>query len=214
MNEAIREIDERELDRVRELTNIGAGHAATAFAEIVGRPCRMRVPTVRLLPPEASGSAFVASSHDDEHGAMCGVFFEVEGGLGGVLALLLPAASREWLLRALAPEDRVPPETEPSALRELGNMLISHAVSAMADTLGTRIMPSIPVLAMEDALSALASLVSLRAAGGARLRIETEISDAEGRYRGLLVFVPDPACFRPPGPRSAGPVRFRAPDGR
>ncbi|HEX2486027.1 MAG TPA: 1-(5-phosphoribosyl)-5-amino-4-imidazole-carboxylate carboxylase, partial [Myxococcota bacterium] len=42
----------------------GAGHAATAFAALVGRPCRMRVPTVRLLRPDAAGSAFVASSRD------------------------------------------------------------------------------------------------------------------------------------------------------
>ena len=39
---------EADLDRVRELTSIGAGHAADAFARLVGRPCRMRVPTVRL----------------------------------------------------------------------------------------------------------------------------------------------------------------------
>jgi hypothetical protein len=54
-------VQESELDRVRELTNIGAGHAATAFAQLVGRPCRMRVPTVRLLRADAAGSAFVAT---------------------------------------------------------------------------------------------------------------------------------------------------------
>ena len=82
-------------------------------------------------------------------------------------------------------------------------MLVSHVVSAMADTLGTRVLPSIPVLAMEDALSALASLVALRCAGDTALRVETEISDAEGRYRGLLVYVPDPACVRGELPGSA-----------
>jgi chemotaxis protein CheY-P-specific phosphatase CheC len=196
MSDVMLSIDEADLDRVRELTSIGAGHAAGAFAQVVGRPCRMRVPTVRLLSAQAIGSSFVATSRDDERSSMCGVFFEVEGGLGGVLALLFPAASREPVVRALLrPSGALAPGAEESALRELGNMLVSHAVSAMADTLGTRVLPSIPVLAMEDALSALASLVSLRCAGETALRVETEISDTEGRYRGLLVYVPDPACL-------------------
>ena len=44
--------------------------------------------------------------------------------------------------------------------------------------------------------TALGSLVAMRCAGGAALRVETEISDAEGRYRGLLVYVPDPPASR------------------
>jgi chemotaxis protein CheC len=206
MNDAV-SIDEADLDRVRELTSIGAGHAADAFARIVGRPCRMRVPTVRLLRAEALASGFVGSIRDDERASMCGVFFDVEGGLGGVLALLFPRASREPIVRALlSTAGALVHDAEESALRELGNMLVSHAVSAMADTLGTRVLPSIPVLAMEDALAALGSLVALRYAGGAALRVETEISDAEGRYRGVLVYVPDPASFakRPPAARAAG----------
>jgi chemotaxis protein CheC len=196
MNEATLTIDEADLDRVRELTSIGAGHAADAFARIVGRPCRMRVPTARILRAESLASTFVASIRDDERASMCGVFFEVEGGLGGVLALLFPSASREPVVRALlATGGALVRDAEESALRELGNMLVSHAVSAMADTLGTRVLPSIPVLAMEDALSALGALVAVRCAGGAALRVETEISDAEGRYRGLLVYVPDLASF-------------------
>jgi chemotaxis protein CheY-P-specific phosphatase CheC len=198
MSEAILQIDESELDRARELTSIGAGHAAGAFARIVGRPCRMRVPTVRLLRSESFDSPFVALARDDERRSMCGVFFEVEGGLGGVLALLFPAASRAHVVAALlqSPAPSSDGAAEESALRELGNMLVSHAVSAMADTLGTRVLPSIPVLAMDDAISALQSLIALRCAGEPALRIETEISDAERRYRGLLVYVPDPACLR------------------
>jgi chemotaxis protein CheC len=197
-----------ELDKVRELTNIGAGHAATAFAQLVGRPCRMRVPTVRMLRVEAAGSAFVATPRDDERGPLCGVFFEVEGGVGGVIALLFPEPSRDLLLRSLAGTELLGESAE-SALREVGNILISHAVSAMADTLGTRMLPSIPVLAMEDAASVLASLVALRGVGDTALRIETEISDAEGEYRGLLVFVPDADCLARPEPARRGPVRVR-----
>jgi chemotaxis protein CheC len=207
MMEAALSVREAELDRVRELTSIGAGHAATALAQLVGRTCRMRVPTVRLLRAEAAGSAFVATPRDDERGPLCGVFFEVEGGLPGVLALLFPAPARDLLLRALL-GGAASPEASQSALREVGNILISHAVSAIADTLGARVLPSIPVLAMEGAASVLASLVALRGARETALRIETEISDAAGEYRGMLVFVPDADCLeRTPPPARGGSVR-------
>ena len=77
-----------------------------------------------------------------------------------------------------------------SALREFGNILASHVVSPMADALGVAILPSIPVLAMEGAPQALASLLSLRGSDAPVLRIETEISDRERSLHGLLVFVP------------------------
>jgi chemotaxis protein CheC len=199
-----------QVDRLRELTNIGAGHAATAFAQLVGRPFRMRVPTVRLLRGESAGSAFVSTTRDDERQGMSGVFFEVEGGLSGILALLFPEESRDRILEALTGREPgvLAADVAASALREIGNILISHVVSAMADTLGVRVVPSIPVLVMEDAVSALASLIGLRGAGAASLRVETEITDADGSCRGLLVFVPDAASLEAvprPGPMRPSP---------
>ena len=202
------EIRESELDRVRELTSIGAGHAATALARLVGDTCRMRVPTVRLLHSASAGSSYVSSIRDDEHGVMSGIFFEVEGGLGGIVALLFSESARDQLVETLTgqPPDALSTEAAESAIRELGNILVSHVVSAMADTLGVVILPSIPVLAMEDALSALTSLISLRGLGVPTLRVETEISDRSGRHRGMLVFVPDSASLVDPSRRrGSGP---------
>ena len=193
MNEPGREIRAADVDRVRELASIGAGHAANAFAALLGRTCSMRVPTVRVLPAERMDAPFVANVRDDDRAGMVGVFFEVEGGLGGVLALLFSRAMRDRLIEQLAgaPGKQVPPETAESALREVGNILASHVVSAISDTLGVAVLPSIPLLALEDAPSAFASLVALRQAERAALRIETEISDRHGDLRALLVFVPD-----------------------
>ena len=176
--------NEAALDRLRELASIGAAHAATAFARLMGRTVRMEVPRMRTRGEP--GSALDCDS---------GVFFEVEGGLGGVIALLFPPGARAALLRRLlgagsAANDR---ELQASALREFGNILASHVVSAIADTLGTRILPSIPVLALESVGSALASLLAHRGREGEALRFECEIFDGEGELRGLVVLVPDSA---------------------
>ena len=55
-----------ELDRVRELVSIGGGHAASAFANILGRPCRMRVPLVRLLSVGRMDTPFAGSAKTTE----------------------------------------------------------------------------------------------------------------------------------------------------
>jgi chemotaxis protein CheC len=173
--------DAAQIDRLRELASIGAGHAAGALAQLVGRTCRMAVPTVRSL---------VRSEEGDP--AAAGVIFQVEGGPGGLVALLFPAATRDALLAALAgrePEE-VPRPFAESALAEVGNILVSHAVSAMADTLGVAMRPSVPLLAMEGGASLLAKRLSERSAGMA-LRLEAEISDPSGEMRSHLVFVPD-----------------------
>jgi chemotaxis protein CheC len=211
MTSTLLDLSESQLDRVRELTNIGAGHAANAFSTLVGRPFRMRVPTIRLLRAEASGSTLAATTRDDEERGMAGIFFEVEGGLGGVLALLFPEESRARILETMTGQsaDSLDEQMAESALREVGNILISHVVNAMADTLGARILPSVPVLAMKDGFSELAALVALRVDSAAVLRVETEISDPEGRFRGVLVFVPDRAALVPP--RKRGPVRIVPP---
>ena len=193
MTELGAQVREADIDRVRELTNIGAGHAATAFARLVGRPCQMCVPTVRLLRAESAALPFVVNVRDDERQGMTGIFFEIEGGLGGIVAILFSPSSRDQLVEHLTgtPIDQSSPAVSQSALREFGNILASHVVSPMADALGVAILPSIPVLAMEDALEVLGSLIGLRQKGRPALRIETEISDRRKEFQSLLVFVPD-----------------------
>jgi chemotaxis protein CheC len=166
----------------------------------------MRVPTVRLLRAESAGLPFVVTVRDDERRGMTGIFFEVEGGLGGIVAVLFSRSSRDQLLEHLTgkPVQESSPAVDQSALREFGNILASHVVSPMADALGVAILPSIPVLAMEDALEVLGSLIGLRQKGKPALRIETEISDRQRDFRSLLVFVPDSTTVlssgRPPTP--------------
>jgi chemotaxis protein CheC len=175
--------DPVQIDRLRELASIGAGHAANALAQLVGRTCRMAVPTVAPL-----------ARREEDEPATAGVIFQVEGGPGGVVALLFPARARDALLATLAGREpeQVPRPFAESALAEVGNILVSHAVSAMADTLGVTMRPSVPLLAMEGGVRVLAERLSQRVAGVA-LRLEAEISDPSGEMRSRLVFVPDRA---------------------
>jgi len=178
---------EAEIDRARELTSIGAGHAAGALAGITGRTCEMKVPRVQ------SGSY--------PESDLTGVLFELAGGTGGVLALFFPAATRDRLLEHLLGPDcgsERRTASAHSALCEVGNILASHAVDAVGEMVGEVMLPSPPQLELTDAPGALANLLARRHGQEPALRIETEIFDRAGELRGILVFVPDtPLRFAP-----------------
>lgn len=171
------------VDQLLELMSIGGGHAAGAFAGLVGRSFWMRVPRVLWCDPTAARSSTRTST---------GVLFELDGALRGVVALLLPENARDALVERLVGREaaQVPLEMLESALRELGNIVVSHVCSAIADTLAARLIPSLPVLVLQDGERALDAAAARRGSG--RLRIETEIADGEGELHGRLIFVPDP----------------------
>ena len=177
------------IDRLSELLNIGAGHAAGALALLLGRTFWMRVPRALRVGAEGAWPALEAGPRG-EIASGAALLFEVEGSLGGIVALFLPGASLEALeRRLLGGEAETRPELSESALREAGNVVVSHVCSAIADTLGARLVPSLPVLVLEDGEAGLGALAGRR--GRAWLRIESEIVDADGDLRGLLVFLPD-----------------------
>lgn len=165
-----------ELDRLCELANVGAGHAATALARLVGRPIRMSVPRVRMGATQPA-----PCSNEDAW-----IFFEVEGALGGALVFRLTQGARHALIAELIGPGAGLPQME-SALREVGNMLASHALSAIADLVGARVLPSLPSLVCESGGPALAAWRT-RAAG--RVCIETHLVDESGTATVDLVWIP------------------------
>jgi len=187
-NMAFRDVGE-ELDRLCELANVGAGHAASALARLIRRPIRMSVPRVRM-GTAATGETPLA---DDD----AWIFFEVEGAMGGALVLRLPGSSRHLLVHELVGAEASSSHAE-SALREVGNILASHALSAVADLVGTRALPSLPSLVFDATGPALAAWRT-RAVG--RVCIETHLVDEAGLSHVELVWIPAEV----PGEAARGP---------
>lgn len=180
-----------EIDRLTELANVGAGHAAGAFAQLVGRTIWIEVPVA--IDGDSSAAPMVpASKPTNADLQWCtGVFFEFDGCLDALVGILFPGAASEALVRRIVgieTGELATPLIE-SALMEVGNILASHVASAIADTLCARLLPSIPSLAMEDADSAFSAWVEDRA-GPHALRIESRLRDESGELHGRLVLVP------------------------
>ena len=176
-----------EVDRFTALANVGAEHAASAFTQLVGRTIRTEAPVV--VQGEAANTS--TSSGEADSSWSTGVFFEFDGCLDAFVGILFPGVASEALVRCIVgiESGELAPQVIESALMEVGNILASHVASAIADTLDSRLLPSIPALAMENAEEALRSFIE-NAVGRDALRIESALSDETGELRGRLVLVP------------------------
>lgn len=166
--------------RIRRLAYLAAGRAATAFATLVGFEVRAHEP--RLCA--ASGLATAGRGET-------GVIFEFEGEVHGLIALLLPQRGRDWLVASLCPGEDLGSPLARSALQETGNIVASHAVSAMADHLGGRITLSVPTLVEEHADRVFGSLLDARRQLRGCVATQTELLEVRGARRALLLFAPD-----------------------
>ena len=169
-------------DRTQELASVGAGHAASAFAQLVGREVQMRTPAL------VEDDKWPGSVADDWSS---GVFFELDGCLDAVVAILFRRPVRDAVAAHMLgmSAGSLSRDSTESVIMELGNILVSKVASAIADTLGERLLPSIPVLALDDAAEQLAALCAARGVDPA-VRVESEFQDRDGELGGLLVLIP------------------------
>jgi chemotaxis protein CheC len=169
------------LENLIELAALGADWAATALAQLVGR----RVSSSAPVLCEASASQWAGSCRT-------AIFFETEGSLPGLIAILLTVDSRDVMLRMLLGENGDPdPEAQMSALCELGNIVASQTVSAMANDLGETVLLSVPQLMDGDVETHLAKALVTRRSGGGSARIESALCDTQGEVYARLVIAPD-----------------------
>jgi chemotaxis protein CheC len=144
---------ELQLDALRELANIASGNAATSLAQMLGREVDLNVPRVLALPlPDA-----VEACGSPEE-ATVSVVIPLEGDVTGVVLLLIEPDGAEALCRLLGVDAW--DEIGESALREIGNILGTSCLNALASMTGLHLEPRPPHLTT-DMLGAIVSSLAL-----------------------------------------------------
>jgi chemotaxis protein CheC len=146
--ENLRALKELQLDALREVANIGAGHAATALSQLTNRTIMIAVPEVNVRPLEEVTDLVGA---DDE--IVAAVLMHMMGDLTGRTLVLFPQSSARALCDILF--RRAPGTTrdfdamEQSGLKEAGNILASAYMNALSDFMGMMLVPSVPSLVVD-----------------------------------------------------------------
>jgi chemotaxis protein CheC len=174
-----------QLDALGELANIGAGTASTALSEMLGRVIDLAVPEARVLP-----LANAVDALGEPELEITGIALGVDGDLPAtVLMLLTPAdADSVCVMLGLDPDC----ELAPSALAEIGNVVGTSYLNALAGMTGIALEPTPPVT-VTDMLGAIAESVlapRVAASDHALLLDSSLIVEGEGCSIAFLL-VPD-----------------------
>jgi chemotaxis protein CheC len=184
------------MDVLKEVGNIGAGHAATALSRLLDKPVDMLVPTVRMVPFEE-----ISDSVGGSEQVVIAIFLRVEGETPGNIFFILSQESAKKMLRNLVGievenEDSYS-EMELSALNEIGNILAGSYLTSLADFTNLSMVPTVPSLAIDMAGAILSyGLLQYGEMGDHALFIDTKFLDGVDEIEGHFFLIPDPESFQ------------------
>lgn len=189
-----RKIGEGDLDALREISNIGAGHAVTALHQMTQRVVTLEVPRVDLVPFSRVVDALGGPEEE-----VVGLFFRIFGGSRGNMLVVMPRVSAERLLATLFEDkgSRKPlGEMEISALKEVGNILTGAYLGAVGTLLGIPLIPSIPAFSMDMAQAVVdLLLIELAEVTHTALVIQTDFTSRDRSFAGHFFLLPDPTSI-------------------
>jgi chemotaxis protein CheC len=179
------ELNDMQLDGLREISNIGSGTAATALSSMLGLSVDLKVPRALALDLADAVDA-VGDPEDPVTAVVLGVF----GDLTATVVMLFDPESAATVCSLLG-VDPTDSEMALSALGEVGNILGSSYVGAMGQMAGLDLEPTPPV-ALADMLGAIVASALASSA------LETDLAlllDSEMQVEGVeckfgVLFVP------------------------
>jgi len=192
----VRNLSRQALDALREVANIGAGHAATALSQITGQRIMISVPQINVTAIEDVPNQIGAAEEP-----VAAVAIRVEGDLTGLTLLVFPqpiAHRIASLMMGGRPVSQLG-AIEDSALKEAGNILSAAYLNALAEFLGMRILNSPPQLAVDMSDAVLSSTYVETSAGASHVfcvESEFQLQDDAAPLRGFFLLLPDPPSLR------------------
>lgn len=195
--EDIRTLKANQLDALREVANIGAGHAATALSKMVGSTIMISVPRITVAQLENIPPIVSASNEP-----VAAVVLNMLGDLNGRTLLVFPetVAVRisELMLRRPVHSSTALGDIEQSALKEAGNILSGAYMNALSDFMGMVLLPSPPSLTVDRSTIVLTkAYLKFGSEKDYVFCVESEfyLKGVDEGLRGFFILLPDTASL-------------------
>ena len=187
-----------QLDALREVANIGAGHAATALSQMTSNTIMITVPKIHVTRLEDAAAQL--NSQDEPIAA---VLMHMMGDLTGRTLLVFPQPTAvrmaELMLRRPVGSSGELGVLEQSAIKEAGNILAGAYMNALSEFMGLLLLPSPPSLHI-DMSAAILTTTHLQFGSDKDqvVSVETEfmLKDAGEQLRGFFLLLPDAASLQ------------------
>jgi len=187
----IRKLKALQLDALREVANIGAGHAATALSQMTGQTIMISVPEINIAALED-----IPNQVGMEEEPVAAVLMKILGDLTGLALLVFPQPTALRVAGLMTKKDAVETlgDIEQSALREAGNILSAAYLNALSEFMGMILLPSPPSLAIDLSDAVMSSTFVEMAQGSDYVFcVETEfrLKELNESLRGFFLLLPD-----------------------
>jgi len=149
-NDIYSQLNDLQIDVLRELGNIGAGNAATSLATMLNKPVGITVPVVKIL-----SFTEVAEILGGPESMVIGLLLTLEGDINGMIMFLMKKDFADMILGSLLGENPADfsdmNEMCNSALSEMSNIMASSYVNAVSQMTNMRIIISVPDMCVDMA---------------------------------------------------------------
>jgi chemotaxis protein CheC len=183
-------LDDIQLDAIREVGNIGAGHAATALSQLIEKKIFIKVPQVLFLSLDE-----IITLVGGPQALIAGVTMHVLGDVSAKIVMILPRASAVQLATMLtkqqADERQILTALEHSAIKEVGNILAGAYLNALTEFLGLMLLQSVPQLVFDLAEAVVAEIGKGMPEDVKVLCIETTFTEPNRIINGHFFLIPE-----------------------
>lgn len=191
------ELNEIQLDAIKEIGNIGSGNAATALSQLLDKSINMGVPQIDILEfPE------LIKKLGKEEDVFVGVLLNVYGDAPGNILYLLEVSRAREVSKILLNNDDFDSELGLSMFQEIGNILGNSYINAICRLTRLNLVTSVPAVCV-DMLSALltASFIDAEQYSDYVLAIDTSYQESSrcmdvNRSGGIFLFIPKPGSLQ------------------
>lgn len=181
-----------ELDVLKEIINIGGGHAATSLSQMIEKPVHMTVPVIEMMAYEDVYEQIMA-----EETVIKAIIIKMMGDAEGVFLFTVDQQYSKDLVSMMLPENIPYSEAmADSALQELVNILVNSFLNAVMKLIDRNLVTSVPLI-MEDMFGAIMSSIYMEQNqyDNAIMIIKNEFYYLGDRLESSLYFVPKPGII-------------------
>ena len=185
------ELSPIQLDVLQEVGNIGAGNAATSLSQLLNEKVDMTVPAVNIVPFD---DIFTKIGVEE---VVIGVIVRVLGDTpGNILFTLEKEVALKIISSLIGEEQEQITEIGSSALCEIGNIISSSYMNAIAKLTNLVLMPSVPAVTL-DMMGAILSTTFIESGQFDEyvLDLETQFLQENQKISGHFYYIPMPGSL-------------------
>ncbi len=187
--DSIIDLNDMEMDALKEVGNVGVGNAATALSKILNKKIDINIPETTFIPITEFSSELGGAEK-----IVTGIYLKMEGDLDGETIFLFSQESAMRLVDLMMGQEpgttKTMGEMEISAFKEMSNIFSGAYLSALANMVGMSIFPGIPHIS-SDMLQSIIDMVLITIANYANnvLCVKTKISIENKAVEGEFVMI-------------------------